>query len=671
MDKSKGGTMSISQGISRSTIDELKRRIDIGEVIGREIHLKKVGKDLQGLCPFHQDTRPSLTVSPGKGFYHCFACGAHGDAINFLMELSGRSFGEVVEELAERYSVVIERTSKGGSDWAAQKAKRESQDRLRSLMAMAVDFYRQMLYTPDGQPAREHLKRRGIRQREIADKYQLGWAGGGLVSHLLKAGYGPDEIQAAGLATNKQGEFVDFLWQRLVIPIFDDRGRAIALAGRVLDDREPKYLNTRETSIWRKTLTLYGLHHARPLLKQGRSLSIVEGYFDAIALNEAGIPAGAVMGVNLSADLATRLARLAPLVLILDRDKAGTRAARRLSEDPPMRSLILSGRLPLRVLELPEDCKDPDEAIRSHGPAVITQGLVEAPDYLTWLIALDASRHNATPIEARAQIREDLTTLLSQITAPAMRLERLRQMASYFAPGDDEARRAIIDEARSQRRSSPRPKKSAPNSTEVLVFRPGESAELAIARILLHQSSSIDWDLRVKAELAINGWDCYWPMLWNAIWDGVGLADIGEIEGLPAAIIDSLAFPSAFDQMSLSDPATTIFQAWEVLRKIQERRDLQKQIEAIDLAEKHEQSATKMPEDENLGEFVSYLKQGIDHVSKHPDFQVSDLFPLLKTWDELFKSKEQNELVLSYLNKEQILFWAKIREVYQGDALSS
>lgn len=573
MVKSEVGLMT---RFTQPSIDQLKGQIDIGEVISERITLKKIGKDLQGLCPFHEDKKPSLTVSPGKGFYHCFSCGAHGDAIKFLMEFDKRSFSDAVTDLAKRYNVTLE-VEQDGNDWTAQKAKREAQERLRSLMVMAVEFYHRQLYTPNGQAARDHLKQRGM-GKAIADKYQLGWAGGGLVAHLLTAGYSPDEILSAGVATDKQGELIDFLWHRLVIPICDDRGRAIALAGRVLDDREPKYLNTRDSSIFHKTLTLYDLHHAKPLLKHGRSLSLVEGYFDAIALNEAGIPAGAVMGVALSADLATRLARLAPLVLVLDDDKAGLQAMRRLADDAPMRSLLLSGRLPLRVMGLPKGCKDPDEAIRAHGPTVITQGLVNAPDYLTWLITLDGQRHNAAAINERPAIREAMTKLLSQIAAPAMRLERLRQMADCFAPGDDEARRAIIDEARSQRRSAPAT--VVPKPGDVLVLRPGEAAELAIARVLLHQPTA-DWELTTAATAAISDWDCYWPVLWDAIWDGVDLADLETIEGIPAAIIQSIIHPSAFDQIALAQPAETISQAWGVLEKIQAHRDRQRQIEAL------------------------------------------------------------------------------------------
>ena len=162
---------------TQASIDQLKGRVDIGEVISERITLKKIGKDLQGLCPFHEDKKPSLTVSPGKGFYHCFSCEAHGDAIEFLMEFDKRSFSDAVTDLAKRYNVTLE-VEQDGNDWAAQKAKREAQDRLRSLVATSVDFYHQQLYTPGGHPAREHVKQRGM-GRAIADKYQMGWAGGG------------------------------------------------------------------------------------------------------------------------------------------------------------------------------------------------------------------------------------------------------------------------------------------------------------------------------------------------------------------------------------------------------------------------------------------------------------------------------------------------------------
>ncbi|MDX1516338.1 MAG: DNA primase, partial [Woeseiaceae bacterium] len=313
--------------IPQDFIDDLVARSDIVEVIGRRVALKKAGREFKACCPFHDEKTPSFTVSPTKGFYHCFGCGAHGTAIGFLMEFDHMSFVEAVESLAQSMGVDVPRND---SDRPARRY-----DELFELTARVERHWQQALR--DHPPAVEYLKRRGI-DGATAQRFGIGYAPDGW-SHLLEK-YGSDDaavdrLLAAGLVIRKDnGRHYDRFRDRLMFPIRDARGRAIGFGGRTLGDGEPKYLNSPETVLFHKGRELYGLWEARQALRQIDRLVVVEGYMDVVALARNGIDfAVATLGTATTTEHLNRLFRLTDSVAFsFDGDRAGRQAAWRALE---------------------------------------------------------------------------------------------------------------------------------------------------------------------------------------------------------------------------------------------------------------------------------------------------------------------------------------------------
>ena len=538
--------------------------------------VKEVGKNWFARCPFHEDKTASFTFK-STGEYYCHGCGTGGASpISFLMEIGKRpreQYRDLLIELAGRFGIPIPSDPR----FAERRAGWAKQDRLRSAVAAAVAFYhKQLLLSADGEVARSYLKnKRGI-HRPVAVKYQLGYASqsGGLVAHLKTQGFAIDEMIEAGVVVRtKAGQIRDFLFNRVVIPIHDEQGRPIALSGRTLIDDERKYLNTGATEIFDKGQTFYALHFARAILKgKTQSLLITEGYFDAIACIEAGIPAVCLMGTALKPESLLRLTRRHSTILGADGDAAGLNALRRVINDERVRTSLLTGQLPLRVMSMPEGSKDPDEVIQSGGLDLLKSAIQSAPGYLDWLIGDWATQSNACDLDGRAKIRKEALKILSQIPTPSDRVERVRQFSEALAPGDIEMQRAIVAESRQQRQATPmKPKESG----AILALRPGEAAELMIARCLLWREGD-NWELVDAAGEALAEWEPYWPDLWDWIWedDAVRAVDLelSDQVNLPDLIRKSLVCPNAFDRLALASPMRAVRESHEMLMRVQCQR---------------------------------------------------------------------------------------------------
>ncbi|MEO1319107.1 MAG: DNA primase, partial [Pseudomonadota bacterium] len=269
--------------IPQSFIDDLVARADIVEVLGSRLELKKAGREYKALCPFHNETTPSFTVSPEKGFYHCFGCGAHGTALGFLMEHDHLSFPEAVEELAGMMGVEVPRE--------AGNFQRDTRiDQLHTLMDAVAQAYADILReTPE---AVEYLKQRGI-DGQTAREFRIGWAPDAWDTVLKRFGGDHERVEllaAAGLVIPRDtGGHYDRFRGRVMFPIRDARGRTVGFGGRVIGDGEPKYLNSPETVLFHKGRELYGLYEARQKLRDIDRLVVVEGYMDVVGLARNGI----------------------------------------------------------------------------------------------------------------------------------------------------------------------------------------------------------------------------------------------------------------------------------------------------------------------------------------------------------------------------------------------
>ena len=344
--------------IPQHFIDDLIARADIIEVIGKRVQLKKAGREFKANCPFHDEKTPSFTVSPAKGFYHCFGCGAHGTALGFLMEYDHMSFVEAVESLASSMGIEVPR------DESQRPAHRY--DELFELLAKVERYYQANLRNNDA--AKDYLKARGI-DSATAKRFSIGYASAGWSTVLDKFGKSNEIIErllAVGLVIRKDNaSHYDRFRDRIMFPIRDARGRCIGFGGRVIGDQEPKYLNSPETVLFHKGRELYGLYEARQAIRNIEMLVVVEGYMDVVGLARHGIEfAVATLGTATSDDHLTRLFRLTEEVIFcFDGDSAGRAAAwRALEATLPQ---IREGRQ-IRFVFLPEG-QDPDSFIRDNG----------------------------------------------------------------------------------------------------------------------------------------------------------------------------------------------------------------------------------------------------------------------------------------------------------------
>ena len=404
------------------TIEEVKNRVDIFDVISDYVVLRKKGKDYLGLCPFHEEKTPSFTVSQHKQFYYCFGCGAGGNAFKFLMELNKRSFAEVVLELAKRYQVPIKTVA------AEKKQELQRELSLREqayeILALTTSFFQHALRQNQGENALNYLKNQRGLTEETIQQFQLGYAPSGwdtLYHYLVEVKlYSVELLAQLGLVKKrKSGDgYYDQFRDRLIIPIHDPQGKVIGFGGRSLGDELPKYLNSPETILFNKSKTLFALDKARQNISKEDRAVVVEGYFDAISLHAAGITnVVASLGTALSQEqlkLLLRYPESKTVILNFDADKAGIKATKRAITE--IKSLVYSGQVQLKILNLP-DGKDADEFLKANINArdIYRECLDNAPLWLDWKIQqllMDKNLKNATDFQAVVQ---EMLNLLSHL----------------------------------------------------------------------------------------------------------------------------------------------------------------------------------------------------------------------------------------------------------------
>ncbi|HEY4668722.1 MAG TPA: DNA primase [Tepidiformaceae bacterium] len=481
-------------------VEEVRRKLDLVEYIGRSVQLQKSGRNFRALCPFHTERTPSFYVFPDRGTWRCFGtCGEGGDLFSFVQKRDNLDFRGALRELAREAGVQL----------SAEAAQRRSRvERLAALTSVAVDFYRQRLEEPAGEPARRYLlETRGLKQ-ETLDAFHLGWAPDGydnLRDYLAARGYDEQDAVAAGLLVENEsgGRPRDRFRGRIIIPIADERGQFVGMGGRGLHGEEPKYLNSPQSDLFDKGRTLYGLNVAAEGIRASGTVVAVEGYMDVLGPWQAGFRnVVATMGTSLTENHAALLRRYAKrIVLAMDPDAAGLAGAERagalfLSLDSPeamarsARSadrLTSAADLELRVAPLPTG-KDPDEVARED-PELWARSIREALPYAEFLLRrLMGNERPDSPVEAR-RIVDRLRPVLIAVRDPVERAMYIQRVARHLGISEQAVQERLQLVSGRAREGRPRERAEPPSAEEWLL------AILLRQQVLRHELRNLPADL--------------------------------------------------------------------------------------------------------------------------------------------------------------------------------
>ncbi len=408
---------------SADIFQTVRAAVDIVEVIGEHVALKKAGREFKGLCPFHDDHKPSMAVVPHKQIFHCFVCGTGGDVFKFVKEYHKMGNGEALRFLAQRAGIALPELPRSGYGGGAQKEGPSIREQIAQLNETACQFFQKHLRSPQGKAGLDYLHSRGLTDETI-DKFRLGmspdsWTG--FATHALRLGITGDQLEAGGLAKKRQdGSAYDVFRNRVIFPIIDSTNRVIAFGGRILVEKrdeqgvvvDAKYLNTPETRLFNKSESIYGLNHARQHIVRARTAVVVEGYMDVIACHQAGVGnVIATLGTALTQEHARMLKNYAQtIVLIFDSDDAGFRAADRALE------VFIRSPLDIKLASVP-DGKDPCDFCMKNGGAPFQKLIDTSTDALVYQWQRLQKQFNATD---SLSARQDATKQFMRFVAIAM-----------------------------------------------------------------------------------------------------------------------------------------------------------------------------------------------------------------------------------------------------------
>ena len=444
--------------IPQQFLQTLLRRVDLAEVVQRHVPLQRAGGEYKACCPFHNEKTPSFTVSPAKGFYHCFGCGANGTAITFLMEYAKYSFIDAVEELAAGQGLEVPREGGGG-------APREDFEPLYECLEAACRWYQRELKRAG--PGQEYAKRRGL-SGEICRDYRIGYAPAGFDNAKKELGgkYADELLLRAGLLAKKEARVYDRFRHRLMFPIRDGRGRVLGFGGRAVGaDDKPKYLNTAETPVFHKGRILYGVHELQQRPGKAEALVLTEGYMDVVGLAQAGVGnALATLGTAATADHLRQLGRFCrTYVFCFDGDRAGREAGWRALGN--LLEVMRDGD-ECRFAHLPEG-EDPDSYVRARGADGWRQFLCSALPFEEYFFARLRQDLDLDRVAGKSQLVERARPLLARLRAPVFRALMTKELERLTGLEVGELR---MDEAPAAGRP-PRPRR-----------RPGQMS--AVARLM-------------------------------------------------------------------------------------------------------------------------------------------------------------------------------------------
>ncbi|EKN4605255.1 DNA primase [Vibrio parahaemolyticus] len=426
--------------IPRSFIDDLLARLDIVDIIDARVKLKKKGKNYGACCPFHNEKTPSFSVSQEKQFYHCFGCGAHGNAIDFMMEFERLEFVEAIEELASYLGLDVPREQRSGGGGQFKSGPQASSSEKRSLydlMGSIAQFYRNQLKQPSSKVAIEYLKDRGL-SGEIVQKFGIGYVADEW--DLVRKNFGQNKdnqdmlVTGGMLIENDKGNRYDRFRGRIMFPIRDRRGRVIGFGGRVLGEGTPKYLNSPETPIFHKGKELYGLYEVLQAHREPAQMLVVEGYMDVVALAQYGVDYSvASLGTSTTGDHIQMLFRQTnTVVCCYDGDRAGKEAAWRALENALQ--FLKTGNT-LKFLFLP-DGEDPDSYVRKYGKAAFEQQIEQATPLSSYLFdnLIELHQINLGNNEGKSALRAYASALIDKIPDPYFQelLEKLLDERTGF-----------------------------------------------------------------------------------------------------------------------------------------------------------------------------------------------------------------------------------------------
>ncbi|MCG0013035.1 DNA primase [Vibrio parahaemolyticus] len=426
--------------IPRSFIDDLLARLDIVDIIDARVKLKKKGKNYGACCPFHNEKTPSFSVSQEKQFYHCFGCGAHGNAIDFMMEFERLEFVEAIEELASYLGLDVPREQRSGGSGQFKSGPQASSSEKRSLydlMGSIAQFYRNQLKQPSSKVAIEYLKDRAL-SGEIVQKFGIGYVADEW--DLVRKNFGQNKdnqdmlVTGGMLIENDKGNRYDRFRGRIMFPIRDRRGRVIGFGGRVLGEGTPKYLNSPETPIFHKGKELYGLYEVLQAHREPAQILVVEGYMDVVALAQYGVDYSvASLGTSTTGDHIQMLFRQTnTVVCCYDGDRAGKEAAWRALENALQ--FLKTGNT-LKFLFLP-DGEDPDSYVRKYGKAAFEQQIEQATPLSSYLFdnLIELHQINLGNNEGKSALRAYASALIDKIPDPYFQelLEKLLDERTGF-----------------------------------------------------------------------------------------------------------------------------------------------------------------------------------------------------------------------------------------------
>ena len=407
-------------------VDRLKSQVRIEDVVGEYVKLRKSGPSrYMGLCPFHNEKTPSFTVHVVHQFYKCFSCGAGGDVVKFVMEKEGLSFWEALKQLAERYGIPLPKRSQYSDEDSRQRGS------AFEMHEMAQEAFRANLESAAGETARAYLARRGVTPETIA-QFGLGYAersGQALVRMFGKRSLSSAQMEQSGLVGKRDdGSFYDRFRNRLMFPIHNESGKVIGFGGRALAaDDTPKYLNSPETAIYKKSYVLYNLHRAKETIRKQDRVILVEGYMDAIGVTAAGVAnVVASCGTSLTAPQVQAMKRHSARIAVnFDPDAPGANAAERSI------GLLLEEGMQVRIVEL-DGGLDPDEYCRDRGAAAYQQRLDDAKGYFYWLADRARAKHDVRSSEGVVAVLNALLPAVEKVTDPLERSAIANDLASYI-----------------------------------------------------------------------------------------------------------------------------------------------------------------------------------------------------------------------------------------------
>ncbi len=407
---------------SEEIIEEVRIENDIVDVVSEYIQLKKKGSSYFGLCPFHNESTPSFSVSPDKQMYYCFGCGAGGNVLSFLMQMENYDFVEAVKYLAARAHVMLPEPE------YSQEAKKHFllKEQLFSIHKEAAKYFYYNLYSERGTAALEYLEKRKT-NLEVQKTFGLGYSNitaYDLYKYLRHKGYEDEVLMQSGLInTSKKSQgYMDRFWNRLMFPIFDVHGRIIGFGGRTIGEGEPKYLNSPETTLFHKGKNLYGLHLARVSRKQ--QILMVEGYMDVISLYQAGFHnVVATLGTACTSDQGRLLRKYASeVVIIYDSDEAGINASLRAIP------ILVSAGLTVRVLQISEG-KDPDEYIKQKGRDAFEQALQQSKSHINFQVDVLAKKFDLHNTEQKVTFTTEVAKILAKLSSAIEQDAYMKQIA--------------------------------------------------------------------------------------------------------------------------------------------------------------------------------------------------------------------------------------------------